>query len=161
MGMTPAIHRLDQVTNHLANLRSVNPALRRVRASRLPTRVNDLITAHLHRRMAEHPRQQKREDARLTLAALDHARTLPADIPPDLLHVIADACLIPAYEMRQAPSYRPGLSANARLARQLYLVGTFHAQAEGEHLDLPVTYSRWSRLRITLSSVGNRLKTYQ
>ena len=125
MGSTPAIHKLDRITNGLVDRISTSPRLRRFRADRLPRRVRDVIMAAL--RDPEQPGVRERQRARVALEAAD---TLLDDIPPDLRHCIADPCLILAYQIRADPSYRSGISARSRLARQLFRVGRFHEEAE-------------------------------
>ena len=126
------IPRLDRLINTLVEHRSAIPALRRFRASRLPAKVREVIVADL-----SDPGRPSREERQRTLEALAAARYLPDDVPPDLLHHITDACLIPAHRIRAEQFYRPGISRHARLARQLYRVGRFHEVADGQHHAIP------------------------
>lgn len=148
MSTTPATHKLDWLTNAVADRWSIFPTFRSFRASRLPRTVRDVIIADLtapvevqphlaHSRVHVESRDNRREEHQRALEALTSARRLPDDIPRDVAHCIADACLIPAYAIRREPSYRPGFSQSARLSRQLYWVGQIHAAVDAELHDLP------------------------
>lgn len=47
MGTTPAVHRLDRLTNAVVDRWSTFPTFRRFRATSLPQAVRDVITADL------------------------------------------------------------------------------------------------------------------